>query len=169
MKRRVHDFIPWIKDYYTITSDGEIFSDRTGKMKLLNKSSQSKYKRIGLRTVDGRKQMFQFHRLVMMAFNPANNMEKLQVNHIDGNKENNALENLEWTTPLENTRHAIEHGLRARQSGEHNPASKLTWEDVRSIRLLSQANVSYKEIAQKFNTSCSYVYQIVRGERWKEK
>lgn len=39
MKRRIHDFIPEIKDLYTITSDGEVFSDNSGKMKTRNKGN----------------------------------------------------------------------------------------------------------------------------------
>ena len=49
----------------------------------------------------------QFHRLLMMAFRPVESMEKLQVNHIDGNKQNNNFENLEWCTTQENLNHAI--------------------------------------------------------------
>lgn len=45
---------------------------------------------------------FSIHRLVLENFNPVKNMNKLQVNHIDCNRSNNALVNLEWTTPAEN-------------------------------------------------------------------
>lgn len=45
---------------------------------------------------------FRVHRLVLTTFNPVENMEKLQVNHIDHDRTNNALTNLEWTTAKEN-------------------------------------------------------------------
>lgn len=51
---------------------------------------------------NGKPKMFQVHRLVLMTFNPIENQEKLQVNHIDHNRQNNKLSNLEWVTAKEN-------------------------------------------------------------------
>jgi len=61
------------------------------------------------------------HRLILENFNPIDNMEKLQCNHIDGNKENNIYpENLEWMTCSENHKHAYRIGLMSNK-GENNP------------------------------------------------
>ena len=64
----------------------------------------------------GRHKMYCVHRLVLMTFNPIENMENLDCNHIDENKENNHLSNLEWTTHKEN----CNHGTRIARVAEKN-------------------------------------------------
>ena len=108
--RKIHDFLPEVKDYYTITSEGDIYSVNSGKMKTRNKKG-TEYQIINLTLVDGTKKTFRLHRLVMLAFNPIKDSENFEVNHIDGNKMNNRLDNLEWCTASENQRHAFRTGL----------------------------------------------------------
>ena len=55
--------------------------------------------------LNGRK--VSIHRLVMKTFLPREDADKMQVNHIDGNKHNNQLDNLEWCTQSENIRHML--------------------------------------------------------------
>jgi len=70
----------------------------------------SQYNAVFLHKGNGRQNIFKIHRLVAEHFIP-NPQSKEQVNHLDGNKLNNRVSNLEWATPLENTRHALENGL----------------------------------------------------------
>lgn len=75
--------------------------------------------------------MAKVHRIVAAAF--VVNVGKLPaVNHTDGNKKNNCVQNLEWCTNHQNILHAIETGLRNHR-GEDNPASKLTNAEVLDI------------------------------------
>ena len=64
---------------------------------------------------DGRVKVYRVHRLVMDAFGGKQPSEEYQVNHIDGDKSNNSIDNLEWVTPKENTDHAFNSGLRPRK------------------------------------------------------
>ena len=80
------------------------------KEKILKPSTISKgYKGITL-TKEGKRYPKKVHRLVAMAFIP-NPYNKSQINHIDCNKANNCVENLEWCTNGENQKHAFKHGL----------------------------------------------------------
>lgn len=54
---------------------------------------------------------YQLHRLVASAFKPILNQDKMEVNHKDGNKKNNSVDNLEWVTHAENVKHSFDTGL----------------------------------------------------------
>ena len=81
--------------------------------------SNSGYYRVGLRKNTIRK-FYSVHRLVAQTFldNPDN---KPQVNHIDGNRENNRVDNLEWVTSSENINHAFQTGLSHGLRGDLSP------------------------------------------------
>lgn len=92
---------------YTIREDGEVRS-RFGRV-IKPQISNSGYVRVELWS-DGSGKKYLLHRLLATAFIP-NPKDKPQVNHIDGEKTNNALANLEWVTQSENQKHAYATGL----------------------------------------------------------
>lgn len=111
--------IPNYQGFYQISNFGNVKSlcfgarniKKSNKQKLLKSSpSNCGYYKVELYK-DGKSKMFYVHRLVANAFIP-NPDNKPQVNHIDGNKANNSVSNLEWCTHSENQRHAISMGLR---------------------------------------------------------
>lgn len=111
----------------------------------------------------GRK--FRVHRLVAEAFIP-NPLGKEQVNHIDGNKKNNCVSNLEWVTPKENIRHAIENNLSSIKYGSKNISSKLKEEDVKYIRENAGINKSVRELSEIYKVSTTTIYNIINYKKW---
>ena len=92
---------------YSVSTEGEVRKDTTNY--ILSQSSQQDYKFVGL-IINGKQKRMRVHRMVALAFidNPDN---KPYVNHINGNRSDNNVENLEWVTPSENTQHAVDTGL----------------------------------------------------------
>lgn len=108
------------------------------------------------------------HRLVAKAFIP-NPHNKGQVNHIDGVKNNNLVENLEWSTQEENIQHSFDMGLVSRK-GEKNSQSKLTTEDVKFIRRNFKRGDNFfgvDALAQRFGVERSRINSIIRRASWK--
>ncbi len=165
MERRLHEFLPEIKDYYAITDEGKVYSDNSGLMKTRNKGN-TEYQIINFMRKDGTKKTYRLHRLVLMAFNPVKDMDKLEVNHIDGNKKNNNLSNLEWCTPSENQRHAFNTGLQKARRGQSSNWSKLTQTDINKIFELRQQGLTQKEIAEQVGCTRSNISYILNNKTW---
>ena len=96
--------IPFAKDY-KISNYGRVLSNRyRSKNRILKqKITKCGYNEIHLMTNEDELKDFLVHRLVMMVFNPIENMENFEVNHKDENKQNNYIDNLEWCSSKENT------------------------------------------------------------------
>lgn len=113
------------------------------------------------------------HCLVDQAFN-GNRFEGLEVNHRDGVKSNNQLENLERVTRIANVRHAHSSGLCGSRRGNLNNQSKMSESDVLRIKQIYEANtnngrVKYglaAHLAEKFCVSKSTVSGIGRSRSW---
>lgn len=104
------------------------------------------------------------HRLVAQAFVPGYSPE-LSVNHINGNKQDNRVENLEWVTLGTNTSLQWRDGL-VDLRGEKHPNSKLTNADVRKIRELTASGVSNAAVGRMFNITDGMVCMIKKRRRW---
>lgn len=102
---------------------------------------------------DGSRTKFLAHRLVAQAFIP-NPDNRKQVNHMDGDKLNNHVGNLEWVTPRGNIHHAIETGL---------SRDGLTAVDDDGVRLILTSDKTATELAEILGCSLSHVYSIQTG------
>ena len=121
------------------------------KEKLLKPSNTSTgYKKVEL-CKDGKRKSFKVHRLVAQAFIP-NPENKREVNHIDGNKHNNNVNNLEWVTSSENKLHAFEMHL--------NP-TKRDLDEEKIIRMYCEEKMSIHQIAKEFNVAdCAIIRRL---------
>lgn len=112
------------------------------------------YQRVGLYH-NGKTRTILLHRIVAESF--IENINDLpEVNHLDGDKTNNKVSNLEWSTRIQNMQHASKEGLlKVRKS-----RGKITEDEARIIRGLCMQGETAKIIAKRFNCSLGTVYAI---------
>lgn len=95
---------------YSVTQDGTVINNNTNYTLKGQKNKVNGYWSVNI-TVPGDKKRLYIHRMVAETFKPNPNSKNLEVNHIDGNKDNNHIDNLEWVTSAENKQHARENNL----------------------------------------------------------
>lgn len=148
----------YIKDYYWISNYGRVYNDRIKNIAKLN-LKESGYVHIGLQTIYDTRITIGIHRLEMYVFSPYgyDNYDNLFVNHINGIKNNNYIENLEWCTPSENIIHAFKTGLKLPKIGEENPSAILSNLQVHEIcKLLEDENILYKDICKQLKIDTTH-------------
>jgi len=91
-------------------------------------------------------------------------LPKIQVNHIDGNKTNNKLDNLEWSNGSLNTKHAYSIGL-AKKFARN---IKITENNVREIRKkYTGERGQITSLSKEFKVSISAIHELVNFKSWK--
>ena len=161
--------VPGVQSYYWISNYGRVFSDYYNEF-VTPHNNHNGYIQISLMLKNGGRVFRRAHRLVMLTFRYFPGCEEYQVNHIDGNKQNCHIDNLEWATPLQNTHHAMQNGLRntKEQKGIGNaPATTITASFAREIGDLLLQGYSYQEVITitGFN-NVNIIRAISKGETW---
>lgn len=156
------DVVGW-EELYSISNLGNVWSKRNSKILKLTENRDG-YLKAYLCSPHLKKRYF-VHRLVASAFiiNPKN---KETVNHINGNKKDNNILNLEWSSRSENCQHAYDTGLQ--QKIKINRNRKLNEIQVLEIRrLYKDTDLSYVQIAKLFSVGKSIIGCICRRKIWK--
>lgn len=157
---RLHELI---KNYDVDISKGMVISKRTKKP--LSPLLQNGYLRVNL-WYPGTRNYMPYYVHEIIAFAGGLDVIEKTVNHIDGNKTNNAVSNLETLSLSDNIKHAFKTGL-SNKSGENNHNAILTKGDVEIIREMGQKGLAAKEIAEKFGITAYHVRSIIKGQCWK--
>ncbi len=150
-------------DYY-INKNGEVFSSKYKNRRRLKTSINPVcgYEYISLR-INGKTHQSTVHRLMALSFY-GELPEGMTINHIDFNKTNNKISNLEIITMYDNMQHA-KVGRRFR-SGEKSPFSKITGLDVLNIVKLHSCGMKGCVLSNIYGISESMVSKIIRGKKW---
>lgn len=147
--------LAYLKEFdLDVSEDGRIFNARTGREYSWSKSAGG-YARVYAR-VNGKHKGISVHRAVALAFIP-NPENKPDVNHKDGQKQNNHVSNLEWMTRGENMRHAKNTGLWNKRMGIEHVESR-----DRIIRNLHDLGVSKDIIENAFQLNRPVVDKAIR-------
>lgn len=125
---------------YKITPTGEVYSEHKQGFLVSPQNAQVEYQQVNL-WKDNKETHYYVHRLVATHYIP-NPLGLAEVNHIDGNRQNNAVENLEWVDRQGNAIHAVRTGLRIY-------TNRLTTADFKDCLLSVIAGESYKSLSER--------------------
>lgn len=155
--------IPGTEGQYQISNYGKVRTVKTGRV-LTPAIDERGYERVCLFKYD-RERRYKVHRLVAITFIP-NPDNKPQVNHKDGNKRNNSVDNLEWVTNEENMRHANAAGLRE----GHQRFCDSRKKRIIATHIESGEEVVFDSIlAAKKAIGTNHIQEVLRGLRYEAK
>jgi hypothetical protein len=158
---------------YSISTEGKIKNIKNNEIIFGNNPKNEKgYVRVCLKTKSGKYKKFPLHVLVCSTFNPnKDRFLKNEVNHKDGNKLNNQINNLEWCTRKENALHASKNNLY--KKCEKSPRATFTNKQIEDICKYFQQGISIGKIIQNMNLQnreyiIQYLNRIKNRETWTE-
>lgn len=148
------------EDLYWVSNKGKVKSKR----KILKPFKSRKYLVVKLHKNNIPKSVL-IHRLVAKHFMPCE--DKKEINHIDGNTENNCVENLEWVTHKENIQHAVNNNLIKYNRGESHHNCKVKQKDIELIKKLYTEGYKRREIIKITGVSLHIVKDVLQRRSWK--
>lgn len=119
--------------------------------------------------IEGKSKTFSVHKLIITAFKP-NPLNLKQVNHIDLNRQNNCINNLEWSTPSDNIKHSIMNNKNRKSikkaihqfdgPDKKNKKTRIFERCKHVYRYQARINI-YKKLCVKISTSCIWIYMAL--------
>lgn len=113
-------------------------------------------------SLKGKQKSVLVHRLILKSFKPCENMDKLDVNHINGNKLDNRLINLEWCTRSENINHSYKNRLQDNATNQYGNFKVISQEEVELMKILRFEGKTQKEIAETIGCSAKTVRKYLK-------
>ncbi len=161
MEQEIWKDVKGYEGLYKISSYGRVQSIKTEKYISVHKMKIG-YFGVGL-WKENKTKYFTIHRLLAIHFIP-NPENKKEVNHIDSNRSNFELANLEWATPSENMKHAFDSGhvKNSYQKGFNHKLCKLTPDKVKQIIEMRKMGKRLKQIGAEFNITPDHVCRITK-------
>lgn len=144
---------------------GNVFSNKAGELRPMKPRVGSRgYLIIGLSVSKGRCKHVLVHRIIASTWigSPA---VKMEVNHKNGIKTDNRLENLEWASRIDNERHA-RRVLGKKLYGSYHPCSKISEDQALEIRRLRSEGWTHKRLSERYGIGMSQINRIVRRIKW---
>lgn len=152
---------------YSVSDQGRVASRKFGKWRVMKRRRNSEgYMHAGLCGGSGKQRNVKIHVLVAEAFLGPRPTPHHQINHKNGARGDNRVENLEWCTPKENVRHRFDVLGQIGRRGERNNTAKLTETYVREIRVRVLAGEKRGSIAADYGIDQSSVSDIATGKSW---
>lgn len=152
--------IPEWRGSYKINSRAQVLSLKRNKLLGIHQNANG-YNYVNLNR-NNKGHMLSVHRLMALTFlvndDPIN---KKWVNHINGNKHDNKLTNLEWITPSENKRHAFNTGLQVCKRGEDNKNAILDDKQIEWVRKLYASGYNKSNICEIMGVSRTLIHYII--------
>lgn len=165
--KKIHDINEIWKDYsknnkYEVSNKGRVRNKMTQRILKTYVNSD------GYLNIHINNYTISIHRLIMLEFKSNEYFKGSVINHKNGIKTDNRIENLEWCTIKHNVIHAINNGLNPNfiKYGVNHKSSKLNEEDIPKIRNMYKNIKNYTKVGQKFGISDNAVRKIVQGKTW---
>jgi hypothetical protein len=157
--------LPNYEDHYQISNFGN-FAKKTKTGRLLRKlNSATHYLSVSLKNIDGTGQKCIYIHTTVAKLFIGERPDGMVIRHLDGNRYNNKVSNLQYGYPKQNYEDLIKHKT---NKGSNNGRAILNENSAKAIKFLLQNNVSVKLLSNAFDVSIGTIYAIDKGRNWSD-